>query len=269
MCTQGSKEVKIVQEKTPTFAIRDLVPEDLFVLPAENKPTSATDPKMDLTAFLANGTDGADKGNVSPSGPHEVTILPKPASKRIRRKYFPEADHGSQIHGNAEKDIRETRKGTGCVTASESILSERNGSQSQGKSVKCIPPQKLRPTPAATPFFDNFPPLPPTQPVPPIPSGDRKRKSKRKDTAHVPPVADQSIPKTSHGVEMGIAIGQRHTIVHPMKAKALATKNHLGDAFAEKRLVDYEEEPKKLLSEIKKNGHAGSVHCQADEIHST
>jgi hypothetical protein len=110
--------------------------------------------------------------------------------------------------------------------------------------------------------------LPPTKPVPPIPSGDRKRKGKAKDTAHVPPVVDQSISETSHEVEMDIAIGQRRTIVHPMKTKG-STINDLADAFGEVKLVDYEEEPEKLLSEIRKNGHGGSVHCQADEIHST
>jgi hypothetical protein len=267
MCTKAPKEVKVAEEKGPGFAIRDILPEDLLVLPTEKKPASPVDPKMDLTSFLANGTDGAAVAKVSLAGPHEVTILPKPTSKRIRRKYFPEPEHGSQVHGNTEKDTQETHIG---VTASESILVERNGSQAQDKFPKYILPHKLRPSAVTTPaFFDDFPPLPPTKPVPPIPSGDRKRKNKAKETTEISPVSDQFIAETFRDVEMDSAVGQGQTISHSMKTNVSALEE-LADAFLEKTLVDYsEKEHEKLLTEGAKNGHTRSGHCQADEIDSS
>jgi hypothetical protein len=262
--------VKMVEEKIPNFTIRDLLPEDLLVHPAEKKVTSATDPKMDLSAFLANGIHGADIAKVSPVGPDGVTILPKPTPKRIRRKYFPEPDQGSQIQGNTETDIQETSNVTSGLTASESIFLERNSSQSQEKSLKYTPPHKLRPTAVATPFFrDDFPPLPPTKPLPPTPSVNKKSNGRAKNGAHISPVLDQSIAETSHEVEMDIAVGQRDTIAHSMKTK-VSSIDHLPDTFADKTWMDYsEKEPEKLLPKSTKNGHVGLVHCQADEIHSS
>jgi hypothetical protein len=145
MCTETPKEIPVVEEKSPSFGIRDLTPEDLLESPKKTSVPAGPESESKADRITLR------------TGMVQLIVSSKPTSKRPKRQYFPPPGKGYASPSDDTPD----------------------------KPLQYIPPHKLSSTFPAAPFKDDFPPLPPTKAVPPIPSAKGKRRDNAKESTRI------------------------------------------------------------------------------------
>jgi hypothetical protein len=164
MCLRKST-VENVEEKSPRFAIRDVIPEDLIDKPSSNEsatPVKQSARRLALDDFLS-------------STPTENTDCEYPVTP-------PSVVHES--HPNASRRNASAYKATFVphryIPPKKSAYSETSG--------KYFPrhkhPPKAKENKASRFNFmqEEFPPLPPSKPAPMVPASKKKRKPSAKDS---------------------------------------------------------------------------------------
>jgi hypothetical protein len=95
MCTEVSKEIPVVEEKSPSFGIRDLTLEDLLELPEKTTvPAGPAESKADRITLR--------------TGMVQLIVSSKPTSKRPKRQYFPPPGkgHASPSDDTPDKSLK-------------------------------------------------------------------------------------------------------------------------------------------------------------------
>ena len=169
MCTRSPKVGHVIEEKAPSFSIRDLVPDDLIVKPT-NKKTSAPPPVVDLKLTLSDFLGSSRKDETATYGDNRSQHSPTPSNGKIRRKYFPDAA--------PEPSLTQ-------VPAVEVHVENKSPSNDSGavfeKPPAYIPPHKrvasskVESKPLIN-LVDEFPPLPTATPAPISPPPRRSEK---------------------------------------------------------------------------------------------
>jgi hypothetical protein len=170
MCTRTPKVGHVIEEKTPTFSIRGLVPDDLVVKPTNKKPL-APPPVIDLKLTLSDFLGSSGKDEVTTHGDNSSQHSPAPPSGKIRRKYFPDAAPQQNL----------SQVPTVEVGVEDNSPSKDSGPVLE-KLPAYIPPHKrvaasrVESKPPIN-LVDEFPPLPTATPAPI--SSFRRRSEKR------------------------------------------------------------------------------------------